>query len=204
MPRETTLVPALPVPQVVVDMKLPQIRELATQLRFAPEEGRIWMDERRMVLVHSDTFADLRDELLAFLPRLAEVLRKHSVLIVIDNLESLLRETRWRDERWGDVIDALLSHDGPSRLVLTSRLAVPVGQSEFARSLGPQRQAKLAGRLLTLPVHALSLDETALLARQLPGLRALLEGDRAADGFQREAHRQLVCRMLRLVQAIPS
>jgi hypothetical protein len=111
--------------------------------------------------------------------------------------------TRWRDERWGDVIDALLSHDGPSRLVLTSRLAVPVGQSEFARSLGPQRQAKLAGRLLTLPVHALSLDETALLARQLPGLRALLEGDRAADGFQREAHRQLVCRMLRLVQGHP-
>ena len=80
--------------------------------------------------------------------------------------------TRWRDDRWGDVIDALLSHDGPSRLVLTSRLAVPVGQSEFARSLGAQRQAKLAGRLLTLPVHALSLDETALLARQLPGLRA--------------------------------
>jgi hypothetical protein len=52
-------------------------------------------------------------------------------------------------------------------------------------------------------VHALSLDETALLARQLPGLRALLEGDRAADGFQREAHRQLVCRMLRLVQGHP-
>jgi len=172
---------------------------------------------------------DRRDELLAFLPRLADVLRKNSVLIVIDNLESLLRETskvagtlrvpaadavggadgtrsvpatlnRWRDERWGDVIDALLSHDGPSRLVLTSRLAVPVGQSEFARSLDPQRQAKLAGRLLTLPVHALSLDETALLARQLPGLRALLEGDRAADGFQREAHRQLVCRMLRRVR----
>ena len=54
-------------PQVVVDMKLPQIRELAMQLRFAPEEGRIWMDERRMVLVHGDTFADLRDALLASL-----------------------------------------------------------------------------------------------------------------------------------------
>ena len=36
---------------------------------------------------------DRRDELLAFLPRLADVLRKNSVLIVIDNLESLLRET---------------------------------------------------------------------------------------------------------------
>lgn len=57
----------VPVPQVVVDMKQPQIRQLATQLRFAPEEGRIWMDERRMVLVHSETFADLRDELLSTL-----------------------------------------------------------------------------------------------------------------------------------------
>ncbi len=67
MPDSTPRAPVLQMPQVVVDMKLPQIRELATQLRFAPEEGRIWMDERRMVLVHSDTFADLREELLASL-----------------------------------------------------------------------------------------------------------------------------------------
>ncbi|MEO8165667.1 MAG: CHAT domain-containing protein, partial [Betaproteobacteria bacterium] len=70
---------------------------------------------------------DRRNELLAFLPRLVEVLRKHSVLIVVDNLESLLHSvaqpagpfpTSWNDERWADVIDALLAHDGPSRLVL--------------------------------------------------------------------------------------
>lgn len=46
-------------------MKQPQIRELATQLRFAPEEGRIWMDGQRMLLVDGETFADLRDALLS-------------------------------------------------------------------------------------------------------------------------------------------
>ena len=48
-------------------MKLPQLRELATRLRFSPDEGRIWMDERRLVLLQADTFADLREELISTL-----------------------------------------------------------------------------------------------------------------------------------------
>lgn len=57
--------PRIEVPQLVVDMKMPQIRELANRLRFSPDEGRIWMDKRRVVLIQSETFADLREELIA-------------------------------------------------------------------------------------------------------------------------------------------
>ena len=57
--------PLIEVPRMVVDMKMPQIRELASRLRFSPDEGRIWMDQRRVVLIQSETFADLRDELIA-------------------------------------------------------------------------------------------------------------------------------------------
>lgn len=48
-------------------MNLPQIRELATRLRFLPNEGRIWMDDRRVLLVQAETFAALREELIATL-----------------------------------------------------------------------------------------------------------------------------------------
>jgi hypothetical protein len=92
----------------------------------------------------------------AFLPRVTEFLRKHSVLFVLDNLESLLRPTsgEWRDERWAKLIAAMLDHDGQSRLLLTSRVRpVPANR-----------------HLLELAVHSLSLDEAALLARQLPNL----------------------------------
>jgi len=55
------------VPRAVVDLKFPQLRELAARLRFSPDEGRIWMDKRRVALVQADTFADLRSELIAML-----------------------------------------------------------------------------------------------------------------------------------------
>ena len=48
------------------------------------------------------------DHLTAFLPRLTELMEQRRLLIVIDNAESLLTDDgRWRDERWGVVIDAL-------------------------------------------------------------------------------------------------
>ncbi len=55
---------ALEVPGVVVDMKQPQLHELTMRLRFAPDEGRIWMDDRRLVLMQAETFAQLRQALL--------------------------------------------------------------------------------------------------------------------------------------------
>lgn len=55
------------VPRTVIDLKFPKIRELAERVRFSPDEGRIWMDKRRVALVQADTFADLRAELIAML-----------------------------------------------------------------------------------------------------------------------------------------
>ena len=46
-----------------VDEK-PTTRDLATQLRFSPATGRIWLGEQRMLLLHSKTFASLRHELI--------------------------------------------------------------------------------------------------------------------------------------------
>jgi len=115
----------------------------------------------------------------AFLPRLTEFLRKHSVLLVLDNLESLQRVGGdWRDERWAKLMAAMLDHDGPSRVLLTSRIR-PVPADMHRRELA---------------VHALSLDEAALLARQLPNLGGLLRD---------EDQRALVRRTLEVVQGHP-
>ena len=54
-----------------------------------------------------------------------------------------------------------------------------------------------------MTVHSLSLDEAALLARQLPNLGALLRGERATSDQQRTGHRELVRRLLHVVQGHP-
>jgi transcriptional regulator with GAF, ATPase, and Fis domain len=67
-PANRTTSPArIEVPRVVVDLDSPKIHELAQRLRFAPDEGRIWMDQHRVALVQAETFADLRSELIAML-----------------------------------------------------------------------------------------------------------------------------------------
>ena len=56
------------------------------------------------------------------LPRLRTLLQQNSLLLVLDNLETLLTDSnRWRDPLWGEVVVALLAHNGLSRVVLTSR-----------------------------------------------------------------------------------
>ena len=60
--------------------------------------------------------------LAGFLPELTELLERHRVLVVIDNIESLLTESgQWRDTRWAAVVAALTGHGGLGRVVLTSR-----------------------------------------------------------------------------------
>jgi len=76
------------------------------------------------------------------------------------------------------LIAALLDHRGQSRLVLTSRV----------------RPQPVHPRVLALPVHSLTLEEAALLARQSPNLGRLLRDP---------AHRPLVIRTLKLVQGHP-
>ena len=42
----------------------PDIEDLARRLRFAPAEGRIWLDDRRSILMRNSAFGSLRRELL--------------------------------------------------------------------------------------------------------------------------------------------
>jgi hypothetical protein len=115
------------------------------------------------------------------LPRLTALLKTTSLLLVLDNLETLLTESdSWRDPLWGEVLTALVAHDGPSRVVLTSR-RVPV-------SLANQPRVHIE------PIHALSFAESVLLARELKNLRRL---------FEDAAGRTLLFQTLRVVQGHP-
>jgi tetratricopeptide (TPR) repeat protein len=130
--------------------------------------------------------------LTAFLPRLRRLLAEQGLLLVLDNLEPLLTaEGTWRDPRWDPLIAALTSHDGESRVIMTSRV-VPAGTG---------------GQTLVLPVHALSLAEAVALARELPNLRGLLHAEdaavRAPAGSAVAGDRDRVRRVLRVVQGHP-
>jgi len=162
----------------------------------APSEGH----DIEGALAHFATVLDLQldgfelahvvgDEkrLLDFLPRVSHQMANRSLLIVLDNAESLLTpEGTWRDERWSHVVDALTSHGGLSRLVLTTR--VP------PRSLRDRPQALIES------IHSLSAGESALLARQMPNLGRLISDD-AEIG--QPAGRALVRRTLEIVQGNP-
>ncbi|HEU5472709.1 MAG TPA: CHAT domain-containing protein [Actinophytocola sp.] len=126
-------------------------------------------------------------ELRRFLPTLTEFCRTVRVLFVLDNLESLVTDDGvWRDARWGEVIAALIGHRGLSRVLLTSRRLI-VG-------LGDRISAHL--------VNPLSADEVLLLARELPHLRALIEG--TVPGLAIDDGRQLAVRVLRTAQGHPA
>jgi len=154
----------------------------------------------------------------AFLPRLRAVMAATGVLMVLDNLETLLTpEGTWHDDRWSPLITALTSHDGESRVIMTSRV-IPAGLTGKPRipngrvlsptpgTLDPvpgagqhagQPPAPAPGTdspVLPVPVHALSRDEALGLARELPNLRALLHTDggplRAGTAQDAEAERQ--------------
>lgn len=43
---------------------LPEMLDLVEQLRFSPQEGRIWLSDQRMILVHNEVFGALRHELI--------------------------------------------------------------------------------------------------------------------------------------------
>jgi hypothetical protein len=95
-----------------------------------------------------------------FLPTLTTVFADADLLLILDNLDTLLTpDGQWRDPRWGPLIGALTAHQGPSRVILTSRI-MPTG-------LNPHTT-------VNQPVHALSRDESLWVVRRLPNLRALL------------------------------
>jgi tetratricopeptide (TPR) repeat protein len=120
------------------------------------------------------------------MPAFADALARTRVLIVLDDVESLLTDAgEWRDERWALFVQALTGHQGLARAVMTSR----------------RRPAGLPATVLVEPVRALSLAETLLLAREWPRLRALLDG--TVTGLSGEQARDLATRSLMLVHGHP-
>jgi hypothetical protein len=129
--------------------------------------------------------------LAAFLPRLAELMERQRVLVVIDNLESLLTGGgAWRDGSWSLVAEALTGHGGLGRVIFTSR-RMPAAWAE-----GP-----VPGKVHVAAVDALPADEALLLARELPHLQALSRGEVA--GIGRTEARQLARRVQELAQGHP-
>jgi len=137
------------------------------------------------------------EKLTGFLPRLTELMESSRLLIVIDNIESLLAESgQWRDERWGRVMAALTAHRGLSRVIVTSHRvpAEPLGMStadDCAQAAGPLIEA----------VDALSADEALLLAWELPRLRELIYGD--LPGIDHDTARALALNVLSIAQGHP-
>jgi hypothetical protein len=127
-----------------------------------------------------------QSRLKAFLPALTELLERHRVLVVLDNIESLLTEDgQWRDARWAAVVAAMTGHGGLGRVLLTSR----------------RRPQGLDAGMLALAVDVLSADEALLLARELPHLSALMDGTLAGAGP--DVARQLAVRVLEAAQGHP-
>ncbi len=97
----------------------------------------------------------------AFLPRLRKLMELHAILVVIDGVDDLLTTGgSWRDSFWGRLTDAMLSHRGFSRLILTGRRPV----AALPRGLAVEQLGPLTPR------------ESVLLARQLPVLGSLIRG----------------------------
>lgn len=111
----------------------------------------------------------MRDEVASearlrqFLPRLAGLLRERRVLLVLDNIETLMSTAgTWLDPMWGMLMAALTGHGGLSRVILTSRVRPP--------GLDPVHVHES-------PVNALSLAEAVVLAAELPHLGQLLQAE---------------------------
>jgi tetratricopeptide (TPR) repeat protein len=144
--------------------------------------------ERQLPDLRWAHLVDDPEKLRGFLPQLTEIMEQNRILLVLDNVESLLTEGgAWRDERWGWVLAALMGHSGLSRVVVTSR-RLPVGLPEA---------------MLVEPVHALSLPESVLLARELPRLRGLIDGTDLPAGLTAETGREVAARVLGVVQGHP-
>ncbi|HLN24885.1 MAG TPA: sigma 54-interacting transcriptional regulator [Patescibacteria group bacterium] len=60
VPADGTMVPLLP----QLETSPSDFADLSARLRFCPKDGRIWLDDQRMVLLHLSALASLRHELV--------------------------------------------------------------------------------------------------------------------------------------------
>ncbi|WP_321927506.1 sigma 54-interacting transcriptional regulator [Paraburkholderia guartelaensis] len=63
-PSRTDTVKQLAQRQRTKEIRVPAIHDLAKRLRFAPQQGRIWLDDQRMMLMHISSLGALRQELI--------------------------------------------------------------------------------------------------------------------------------------------
>ena len=54
----------LNIPNQNYDKRFPDIKDLADRLHFSPVDGRIWLDDSRMILLRTEAFGALRQELI--------------------------------------------------------------------------------------------------------------------------------------------
>lgn len=110
------------------------------------------------------------ERLRSVLPSLTEFMERNAVLVLIDNVESLLTTTgTWKDSRWSEMLDALVAHHGQGRVILTSR-----------RKIDGLNEA-----VIVESIAGLSLIETVLLARELPGLSRMMSSDEGRELLRR-------------------
>jgi transcriptional regulator with GAF, ATPase, and Fis domain len=82
----------------------PDIRQLADCVSFSPEDGRIWLNDQRMLLVHNSSFGALRRELIESLGH-----QSARGLLTRSGYASGARDAQLVRQRWpGGDIDALL------------------------------------------------------------------------------------------------
>jgi tetratricopeptide (TPR) repeat protein len=115
------------------------------------------------------------DDFDTALQKLTALLTRRRLLLVLDDMESLLTENGdWRTERWRRLFAAMTAPHCASRLVMTSRV-LPADLDLTSPAC--------------LPVHPLSLAETALLAGELPEFSLRMHG---ADDHNRAVARQVI------------
>lgn len=49
---------------VITDLRFPDMQDLASMLYFRPEQGQIWLGDKRMILLHAEALGSLRQELI--------------------------------------------------------------------------------------------------------------------------------------------
>src|SRR3989442_15911625 len=90
------------------DPNSPGIEEVASRLRFSLEKAEIWLDEERMVLMHSSAMACLRKELIATLG-----VERARGLLTRMGYASGVRDAELARKRYPGETDLELLHKGP-------------------------------------------------------------------------------------------
>lgn len=124
------------------------------------------------------------EEFVAAMRDLTSALASARVLLAVDNLESLVRDGRVGHRGWSALLTAMADHDGPSRLVLTTR-AVPEG---FAATMVEH-------------VGLLRQSEIVVLINELPNLARFLRGE--VPGLDPRTARKLADRVITAVGGHP-